>query len=354
MERGRSRAVAARKGASIQQIVLPELYYPFAPAISEHADTVHRSTVSWACRFGLLPSEKAYLLFRSAGIGRLVARTHPDSPLEDLRLISDWYSWLFIRDDVRDDSEVGRNPEKLSCVDGRLLDVLEGAEPENEEQPLVHALRDLRDRLLARLRARSLSRAWMRRFERAVREHLESTLWEASNRARGATPDLDSYVRMRPLTGGLSIITELVEIVEGTHLPAEVRGHAAVRRLTDASHNVVCWANDILSLEKELSRGDVNNLVVVLRHSLGLDLQRAVERAAEMHDAEMRTFVDLSARLPSFGIAVDANLGRYVAALRSRMRGVFDWSYESRRYGTPPRPGAGPWIDPSTTAARRG
>lgn len=325
-----------------ERIVLPELHYPFPPAISEHADDVHRDTVSWASRLGLLPETRTRRLFEATGIGRLVARTHPDASPDELRLISCWYAWLFLQDDVRDESETGRRPEELSDLDGRFLAVLEGGEPEEGDAALVRALYDLRERLRERLSLRDLSGVWMRRFVRAVSGHLEATLWEAANRARGIVPDVESYVRMRPLTGGLSIVTELIEIVEGTHLPEEVRGHPTVGRMTDASHNVVCWANDVLSLQKELRRGEVNNLVVVLREAEGLSLQRAMDRAAEMHDAEVIVFEEMEGRLPSFGPGLDANLRRYVAALRHRMRGVWDWSRESERYraqrGTGPAP----------------
>ena len=105
-----------------------------------------------------------------------------------------------------------------------------------------------------------------------------------------------------------------------------------MKRLTLASHNAVCWANDVISLEKELARGDVHNLVLVLAHDEGLDLREAVDRVAHTHDAEVEEFVRLSSRLPSFGVAVDEHLGRYVAALQARIKGNLDWSLESARY----------------------
>ncbi|MBX6762061.1 MAG: hypothetical protein K6T51_04840 [Rubrobacteraceae bacterium] len=311
---------------------VPPLDYPFPPRMNEHAETAQRGTSGWVRTFGLLPDEKSLALFDATGLGHLAARNHPELAAEDLRFVSDWYAWLFLRDDKGDASPAGRDPRRLSSADGRLLDVLEGAEPGEEDEPLAHALRDLRERTLGYLRTNSLPGVWMRRLVRAVREHLEATLWEASNRARGVAPSLEAYVRMRPLTGGLSIVTELVEIVRGHHLPSEVREHAAVRRLTSASHNVTCWANDIISLKKELAAGEVNNLIPVLQAERGLSLQRALWEAARMHDAEVEVFVETSRTLPSFGPAVDEILRRYVVSLEARMRGVLDWSLGSERY----------------------
>ena len=339
--------------------VTPELDYPFAPAVSEHIEVLDGEISDWARSMGLLSTERAYRLFGAAGLGRLVARTHPDSSLEDLRLISGWYAWLFLQDDVRDDSGVGRRPGELSALDERFIEVLEGgADLGAGEDPLVGALYDLRERLQERLRGRlragEVSPVGMRRFIRAFRQHLDATLWEASNRARGRVPDTEIYIRMRPLTGGLSIVTELVELLEGTYLPVEVREDPVVARLTEASHNIVCWANDILSLDKELGCGEVNNLVLVLRESDGLTLQHAVDRAAEMHDAEVRVFAGLQRTLPSFGPAVDENLNRYTSTLRARIRGVLDWSRESGRYrGTVEEVPGSPARGSTTVVGRR-
>ena len=317
----------------MERVILPELYCPFTPAINEHAEEVQENTVEWTRSFGLLPKQ-AYGLFDETGIGRLAARTHPDLSRDDLQLVSEWYTWLFLRDDKGDESEVGRHPDELSTVDNRFLDVLAGGEPDIRDEPLVYALHDLRERLEERLRSNVLSGVWMRRFVRTFKGHLEATLWEAANRARGVAPDLESYLRMRPLTGGLSIITELMEIIEGNHLSQEVREHATVRRVTEASHNIVCWANDILSLEKELKCEEVNNLILVLHHTQGLGLQRSIDQAAKMHDAEMCALVEAAAEVPSFGASLDNNLERYVSSLRHRIRGVLDWSHESGRYKT--------------------
>jgi 5-epi-alpha-selinene synthase len=98
------------------------------------------------------------------------------------------------------------------------------------------------------------------------------------------------------------------------------------------ANNVVCWSNDIISLDKEMKRGDVHNLVLALRCEHQLVLQEAIDHAGELHDAEVRAFIDLEPRLPSFGAAVDAELARYVVILRSWMRGNLDWSHASGRY----------------------
>ena len=56
-----------------QNIVVPELDYPFPPDINEHADAIHRGTVEWVRRFDLLPDKLAYRFFTASGLGLLYA-----------------------------------------------------------------------------------------------------------------------------------------------------------------------------------------------------------------------------------------------------------------------------------------
>ncbi len=312
----------------MEQAALPELYCPFPPALSMHAEAVHEATVDWARRFELAEEGSTVRQIRASKLGLLAGRFHPEAPREELRLVSDWYLWMFVRDDRCDETELGENPRLLASKDSRFMDILEGAEPRSGEDPLGRALHDLRRRVVSK----APSSLWVRRFVRTVRAHFDSSLWETANRAEGLTPDLATYVRMRPVTGGMHVDAGLIEMTKKIFLASDVLEHPAVRSLTTASNNVVCWANDLFSLEKELKSGDVHNLVVVLREARGLSLQEAVERATELHDAEIRGFLQAESRLPSFGPIVDVNLARYVASLRARMRGNLDWSLESGRY----------------------
>lgn len=297
--------------------------------MNRHADMAEEESLAWAEDFGLFRDGRSYKIFKAAGIGRLAARFHPYCPPGDLRLLSDFYAWMFLQDDLRDESEVGHSPDRLSDSDRRSLAVLEGDEPSGSDGPVVHAVCDLRERFASI----APGPMWMRRFTRAIRSYLEATVWEASNRARGVVPDPEAYLRMRPLTGGLDIDEELIGLSEDARLPRWVLDDRSVKRLTEASFNVVCWSNDILSLEKELAHGDVHNLVIVLGEATGLSLEEAARRVVEMHNAEVRDFIALSTDPPPFGVAVDERLSRYLSILRARMRGNLDWSLESGRYG---------------------
>jgi len=67
------------------------------------------------------------------------------------------------------------------------------------------------------------------------------------------------------------------------------------------TNNVISWANDLVSIDKELRQGDVHNLAVVLSHERRLSLQAAVNLVGALHNAEVSAFIDLARRLPTRG-----------------------------------------------------
>ncbi|MGH8534212.1 MAG: terpene synthase family protein, partial [Gammaproteobacteria bacterium] len=202
---------------------------------------------------------------------------------------------------------------------------------DQEVRPDLALLRALHD-LCERLRA-CMPRPWMMRFAYGVADYFEACEWEARNRAQGIWPEPTVYMQMRPYTGALYPLLDLIEITEGTVLPLSVRKHPLFQDLIGITRNVICWSNDIFSLEKERAHHDLHNLVLILQRHDGLSLQEAVDRVAELTGGQVRRFIELEALLPSFGAPLDADVRRFIAGLRSWMRGNLDWSYESGRYG---------------------
>lgn len=311
----------------MERLKIPELYCPFPTSVNRHAEAAEQALVVWGRRLGLIPNDQIEQRLRGVRIGWLMARVYPQLSRADLQLMTQWTTWGFICDDMSGSAPFGDDPERLMALQQPLRAVLRGSAPRPDDHPLCWGLWDLRQRLLAKTTPDGLLR-----YQHSVEQFFDACLWEATNRALRTVPDAATYIAMRPLSGAVFTFTELFGIVEELPFPAEVRSHPLVERLTLMANNVVCWINDLLSLHKELESGDVHNLVVVLRHEHQISWQEAAERAAALLNAEVRAYVDLERRLPSFGPQVDPIVARYLAVLRSWMRGSLDWSYTTGRY----------------------
>jgi hypothetical protein len=312
----------------MEQIVLPSLYCPFPSRLNTHVETAQQHIVEWVQRFELVTGDTALKRFKAAKFAWLAARAYPTAPLEELLVVADWNVWLFIHDDQCDEAGIGRQPAQLAQLYERLCGILCDEPPLAMDTALAHGLYDLWQRM-----HQISSAEWRKRFFCSVDNYFESCVWEAENRAVRRVPDIATYIRMRPFAGALNTDVELIEPCEHIYLPNAVHVHPVIKNLTLICNNIVCWSNDIISLEKERQSGDIHNLVIAVRHERHYSWQEAVDCVAEMHNAEVHKFVQLAQQLPRFGADTDAELVRYVVILRAWMRGNLDWAFDTGRYG---------------------
>jgi hypothetical protein len=308
-------------------LIPPKLYCPFPTLVNDHAEMVNRQTNVWVHQHRLLTSEPAYQRFATLGMGWLAARTTPHATLAALRIVTDWCSWFFLHDDYCDESGVRNVPDAMAAMHHRYYEILQDAAPTVEDAALTHALHDLwyRTKVL-------MSTPLQERFIINLKAFFDAGVWEAKNRAQDTIPTLADYLKMRPITSGLYAYFDLLEVSEALSLPDELRIHPVIQRLTSLANNVVSWANDILSLAKEMRLGDHHNLVIVLQHHHDIPLQTAFTRAAHHHDTDVRDFIRLEQQLPRFNDGRDDLLARYVMQLRLLMRGSLEWLSTSGRY----------------------
>ncbi|MGW6599059.1 terpene synthase family protein [Streptomyces sp. NPDC055036] len=170
------------------------------------------------------------------------------------------------------------------------------------------------------------------RFVTSVLGYWFAQVWEATNRADTVWPTVEEYKAMRVHTGAVPTCLALIDVVGRFELPAAELARPEVKALTTKAVNVVCWANDIHSYEKESTRSHhpVNLPTLLHRRDRGT-VQEAVDHAAKMHDAEVAAYRELRPRVPA-GPALE----RYLDGLQSWMRGNLTWSLSTGRYHRTP------------------
>jgi len=272
-------------------------------------------------------TEAQFERFKAAKFAWLTGRVHPDASFESIFIVAAYMSWLFMVDDLYDEAELGRYPERLKAQHHELIERMKHPRPlRGDESPVVAGLADIWERM--RLRG---SPRWAERFIQTFEGYAYACQWEAENRANKRVPPLAEYMEFRRHTSALYVFFSLIELVEQVTLTPEILEY--VHALEVRADDGVSWVNDMLSLNKEVRAGDVHNLVIVLQHEYGLSPQGAMDHAARLYNARMREYVELERGLPSYGLETDVALQRYLKGLRCWVRGNLDWSYESGRYG---------------------
>ncbi|MFB6844422.1 terpene cyclase [Streptomyces sp. NPDC056373] len=297
------------------------------PQLNPHADAAVSHLRAWTERHGLIGTTTARERFDRADFGTFAAATYPTADERGLCLIADWFAWLFLLDDQLDDGALGKDPHRTGELMTQIFDVLagDGNAPPARAPSIVTSLADLWHRTEA-------SPRWRARFVEHVIAGGLAARWEADNRARGAIPDVPSYVENRRHTGAIYVCMDLIEVVERIDLPADVYDSEPFARALRAACDVVCWTNDVYSLDKETALGEYHNLVTVVQHAHALTTAQAIDRVTGLITDEVESFGRWEAEALRCLPGHTDLLEPYFAGMRSWMRGNFDWSARTRRY----------------------
>lgn len=96
---------------------------------------------------------------------------------------------------------------------------------------------------------------------------------------------------------------------------------------------IFIFLQDLFSYSVEQSKGDTNNVLVVVMHHDGLDLHAAAEFVADMCRESIDRFVALRAQLPSWEVpAINRDVEQYVRGLADWIVGSLEWSFTTERY----------------------
>ncbi|MFE3073561.1 pentalenene synthase [Streptomyces sp. NPDC059247] len=258
---------------------------------------------------------------------------HPDASRDDLDAVVDAWSWTVFPDDLFD-GPAGRETGKVTALCRRFVAIVEGY-PEvapDPGRPMETALHDMWGRLIAGMPA-----SWAGHRSRLWTEFLLSMISEAGNRDTGRPPALMDYLRMRRASLA-AWPTLLIERTGHFQVPEAVTGHPVWRELHDLWIDVLAHINDVFSLEKDESFGEVSNIVLVLEHERNLERGEAVRCVQDLVRAKTSAFLrisgtvlttDFGARLtPADREAVE----RYLTGMRDYAAANYFYSRHVKRY----------------------
>jgi 5-epi-alpha-selinene synthase len=260
-----------------------------------------------------------------------MGQAYPYTTRERLLLIADFNTWLFTLDDRFDEGALGRDPAALHTLHRECLAIMRGAPVTTSSDPWLSAVADLRERFL------SLSTpTWWESFVSQLERSYAASRWEARNRLEQRVPTEPAYRRMRRYTGAVYVFLDLIEFAQGIELPRALAVDPLILALRRKANNVICWFNDIVSLEKELRAGDMHNYALVIHHQRGVSLADAIDRVVEMHNREAASFERAQLRRHTVvrrgANATDLIEDHYIDALALWIRANYDWSLATIRY----------------------
>jgi germacradienol/geosmin synthase len=327
---------------------LPKIYMPYNTGLSPYLDNARKHSRAWAHEMGMMLAvpgmPNVYVWndrkFDAADVALCGAHIHPDATADGLNLTACWLVWGTYADDY------------FPVVYGRTRDMA-GAKlfherlglfmPEDPTKAVPAVPTNAVERGLADLWVRTagdMHPQARRQFHKAVRDMTDSWVWELNNQIQNRVPDPVDYVEMRRKTFGSDMTMSLCRLFAGGDVPPEFFLTRPVRGIEHSATDVSCFINDLYSYQKEIEfEGEINNMVLVTQHFLGVDVPHAVEVVNDLMTARMKQFEYIVAKeLPTlfddYGLDEKARDGvrRYVKQLEEWMSGVLKWHIAVDRY----------------------
>ena len=191
------------------------------------------------------------------------------------------------------------------------------------------------------------------RFVSVFKRYLDANAEQVAFRHRRHIPDLHTYKELRLYSIGWYVSGLTLEFVLGLDLPDEVLEHPLLSALQVATAFHIMFVNDIFSFRKELSDGDLMNLVpVLLWHNLESSKQhilptcgavdelvqetvsQALGLVREMDEECVRLMAKIRAAVRGEGgmLAEAEAVERYVDGVSDWLSGNLQWHRISKRY----------------------
>ena len=266
--------------------------------------------------------------------GGLVAYTYPRAGHEGLVLCQKWLTIGFLFDDLF--SEGKRSYEQLFSTISVIKETLlaEDSVTPRPAAPALRALTELRSESL-----KSRSRAWSDRFVQNIVDFYEGFLGEFMNQVSGKPVSINDYTELRRKSVGIPHAFDLMELTESIELAQPLYDSRIWTELRDAAIDVIAYSNDILSLEKELIHGEVNNLVLVIENSHGVNRNEAIAYARSLLESRVSDYLRAEQSLPmvfddlGLGDSSRTDAQRCARGYRDWMAGYIHWHLsETTRY----------------------
>ncbi|MFI1869971.1 pentalenene synthase [Streptomyces jumonjinensis] len=308
--------------------LLPDRLSPDAA----RAEAVH---LDWPRKLGLITTEAAAERHHRGGYADLAARFYPSAVGADLDLGVDLMSWFFLFDDLFDGPR-GDDPKEAGKLTDAVAAALDGPLP-GTAPPIAHGFADVWRRT-----RQGMTPAWCARSARHWRNYFAGYVDEAFSRHRNAPyQSAGHYLAMRRHTIGVQPTVDLAERTGRFETPHRVFDSAVLSAMLQIAVDINLLLNDIASLEKEEARGEQNNMVMILMREHGWTRSRSMAHMRDQVRACLDQFFLLETVLPkvydTFGLTSGEREAaeRYrLDAVRTVIRGSYDWHRSSGRYAT--------------------
>lgn len=311
-------------------IQIPPLWCPLELRVRDGAATIDARTLAWLEHHGI--DDRSLQRATATDTGFLACSWAPDGSEEGTQLLSDWLTWALLYDDFYCDAGPhASRPGTFNPIAARMMARAFYPDTAPTGETAFDAFAATLADLMRRIHA--LADPTLAHLCALAHQHWAvGTMCGVSDRAAATVRTVDDHLLIRPADGADLLAGHMIEVAEGTVLPARERNRPQVRALTQAAGILLTVPTDLTSYERELRQGSLeSNIVHILAVQRSLTAQDAMYAACALLETVMHFFVSMHERLRA-----DASpaLLRYTDQMANLVRGTYEWQRGLPRYTT--------------------
>lgn len=311
-------------------IVIPPLWCPLDLHVRAGAAEFQAHSQEWVRRHGL--DDRSLRRAAATDTGFLACTWAVEGTDEGVQILSDWLMWALLFDDYYCDTGPHcARPASFNPLAGQMMAraLHPDTAPTGDSRfdAYASALTDLFRRIHVQADPHLAQLCALAHFRWAV-----GAMCGVSDRAAGALRTGEEHLLIRPMDGGDLISAHMIEVAEGTVLPAAERIRADVRALEQAAGILLTVPTDLASYAHEQHQDCLeSNLVHILAAQNSTSAQAAAEEACAVLETVMEFFVAMRRQFRTTGTPT---LRRYADQLAHLVRGSYEWQRFLPRYTT--------------------
>ncbi|MFH9425508.1 hypothetical protein [Streptomyces sp. NPDC017529] len=311
-------------------IVIPPLWCPLELRVRDGEQRFQERSRSWLEHHGL--DERSLRRAAATDTGFLACAWAPDGCEEGVQLLADWLVWALLFDDYYCDAGPhSTRPGAFNPLAARMMAraLYPATAPTGDAafDAFASALADMTRRIHAQADPQLAQLCALAHYQWAV-----GAMCGVSDRAANSLRTVEEHLLIRPGDGADLLAVHMIEVAEGTMLPARERTRPQTRALTQAAGILLTVPTDLASYAHEHHQGCLeSNLVHLIAARRGCPAQDAVDQACALLENVMTFFVAMRERLRRHG---SDSMLRYTDHLANLVRGTYEWQRFLPRYTT--------------------
>ncbi|CAG8979294.1 hypothetical protein HYALB_00012677 [Hymenoscyphus albidus] len=263
----------------------------------------------------------------------------PDVSEERLRVVADSIVWVFLFDDLFDEGPMRLDYKKRIEYASDMMSVLTNPQRKHKfppsSEPLKIVLADIHNRLLENSEyPLGATTRWLDHLLHYIKSLQNLVIFEPS---KGLKDSLRRYMEYKADINGIPPLFSAVELASSLHIPDEVFEHPAMKRLERVGQDMETLQahqlpkNSLITLTMASQNGYHENIIWLLGHH-GLSVQESYDKVQVLLRGCFKAWYLALAELPSWGEAVDRDVGRYIRGIENVVLGLAHFSFQTPRY----------------------